>query len=132
MVSFWANTYLWCEFHENRARGPYLTVTVSHILPLKELNGGEVVFLACTVMSLKDPRRSESDTLFAPCSNISLGLEHLPLEALFVRCPKSATAASVVSRSVSASIKLKADGLGIKNVLESGKKKNGGAWKVKR
>ena len=35
VVSFWTNTYLWCEFHGNRARGPYLSVTVSHILPLK-------------------------------------------------------------------------------------------------
>ena len=34
VVSFWTNTYLWCEFHENRARGPYFSVTVSHILPL--------------------------------------------------------------------------------------------------
>ena len=34
-MSFWTNTHLCCEFHENRARRPYWSVTVSHILPLK-------------------------------------------------------------------------------------------------
>ena len=35
LSGFWPKTYLWTEFHRNRGRWPYLSVTVSHGWPLK-------------------------------------------------------------------------------------------------
>ena len=35
LSGFWAKTYLWTEFHQNRGRWAYLSVPVSHGWPLK-------------------------------------------------------------------------------------------------